>query len=74
MHEMKGFLACVINVGIAKKANHIIILVHSVPKPPHVWETVYQALLSHSLRFFHLVNNKEFLGLKEPDYNPSASY
>jgi hypothetical protein len=69
MYEMKGLLACILNMGIIRKPTISIILVHTLsPNHPLVCENVYQALL------FPLVNNEGLPGPKEPDYDSCARY
>jgi hypothetical protein len=75
MHEMKGFLACILNVGIIKK-----------PATASFWSTVCSQAVqwfgkmftkhsfSHLLCFFHLVNNQGLPVPGEPGYDPCARY
>ncbi|XP_023216792.1 uncharacterized protein LOC111619320 [Centruroides sculpturatus] len=73
--EMKGFLACILNMGLIKN-----------PNIASYWSTSY---LSHSswfgemfskqrfsrlLRFFHLVDNTKLPGRKESGYDPGAKF
>jgi hypothetical protein len=68
MHEMKRFLACILNMVIIKKPTICTILVHSlVPSHPMICENVYQASL-------FLLVNKGLPGPEEPDSDPCARY
>jgi hypothetical protein len=61
--------------GHHQRANHSIILVHSLfPSHPMVWGNVYQASHYHLLRFLHLVNSEGLRGPGEPDCDPCVRY
>jgi hypothetical protein len=75
MHEMKGFLACVLNMGIIKKpAIASYWATHCSQATSWFWKMFIKHCSSHLLRFFHLVNNEELPGLREPDFDPCARY
>jgi hypothetical protein len=75
MHEKKGFLACMLNMGIIKE-----------PSTASYWSTLSSQATpwfgkmftkhhsSHLLHFFHLANNEGLPGPGEPDYVPCARY
>jgi hypothetical protein len=75
MHEMKGFLACILNMGIIKK-----------PTIASYWSTLCSQAtpgfgkmftkhhFPHLLHYFHLVNNEGLPGSGKPDYDPLARY
>jgi hypothetical protein len=68
MHEMKGFLACVLNIGIIK-----------TPTTESYWSTLCSQATPWFVKmftkhFFHLVNNKGLPGPGELDYDPCARY
>jgi hypothetical protein len=74
MHEIKGFLAYILNMGIIKKlttASHWSTL---FPSYPMIGKMFTKHCFPHLLCFFHLVNNEGLPGPREPDYNPCARY
>jgi hypothetical protein len=74
-HKMKGFLACILNMGIIKE-----------PTTAPYWSTFCSQAIpwfekmftkhrfSHLLRFFHLINNAVLPCPGELDYDPCARY
>jgi hypothetical protein len=75
MHKMKGFLACIVKMGIVKN-----------PTIASYWSTLCSQATPlfgkmftkhrscHLLHFFHLNNNEEYSGPREADYNLCARY
>jgi hypothetical protein len=68
-HKMKGFLACILNMGIIKKPT-----IASYWCTSWFWKMFTQHCFSHILCFFHLIKNEELPGPKEPDLDPCARY
>ncbi|XP_021936450.1 piggyBac transposable element-derived protein 4-like [Zootermopsis nevadensis] len=73
--EMKGFLACILNMGIVKKptiASYWSIL----PSQATPWfgKMFSKHRFSQLLRFFHLVNNEGLAVPGETGYDPCAKY
>jgi hypothetical protein len=70
---MKGFLACILKLGIIKKPT--IASYWSTPcsqATPWFGKMLTKHGFSYLLRFFHLVNNEGLPGPGEPDYDPFA--
>jgi hypothetical protein len=75
MNKMKGFLDCILTMGIIKK-----------PTRASYWSTLCSQAIpwfrkmftehcfSHLMCFFHLVNDDGLPGPREPDYDPCARY
>nr|CAD7260670.1 unnamed protein product [Timema shepardi] len=75
MQEIKGFLACILNMGIIRKptiASYWSTL--SSQATPWFGQMFTKHRFSHLLRFFHLVNNEVLPGPEEPGYDPCARY
>jgi hypothetical protein len=75
MHKLKGFLACILNMGIIKKptiASYCSTLCSQAT--PWFGKMFTKYWFSHLLRFFHLVNNKGLPSPGEPEYIHSARY
>lgn len=75
MPEIKGFLACILNMGIIKKPT-IASYWSSLCTQATPWfgKMFSMRRFSHLLRFFHLVNSEGLPGPGEQSYDPCARY
>ncbi|XP_067140739.1 piggyBac transposable element-derived protein 4-like [Centruroides vittatus] len=73
--EMKGFLACILNMGLIKKPTIASYWsTSSSQSTPWFGKMFPRTRFYHLLRFFHLVDNTKFPGLGESGYDPCAKY
>jgi hypothetical protein len=75
VHEMKGFLTCILNMGIMKKptiASYWSTLCYKAT--PWFGKMFTKHCFSHLLRFFHLTNNEGLPSPGEQDYDLCARY
>ncbi|XP_023216812.1 piggyBac transposable element-derived protein 4-like [Centruroides sculpturatus] len=73
--EMKGFLACILNMGLIKKPT-IASYWSTSPSLATPWfgKMFSRHRFYHLLRFFHLVDNTKLPSLGESGYDPIAKY
>ncbi|XP_067134165.1 piggyBac transposable element-derived protein 4-like [Centruroides vittatus] len=75
INEIKGFLACLIAMGMNPKCSIASYWTTSGPlETPWFRETFTKHRFSHLLRFFHLVDNSKLPGPGESGYDPRAKY